>query len=159
MGINQYPVASTALIKSIQRGVAASAGNITISAVDTTKTTVRSFSTGSAGTVAARGTLGGTSTFVNNTSTGSSSPTNETYVAGVAYAQGYSPPQRYSGGGYYTYSYTINAAVANTETINHAGTLSGGTTDLTAAKFGVYLSNSTTLVATGPCRYEVVEFV
>ena len=37
-------------IKSIQRGSAASAGNITISSVDTNKSFVRSFSTGSAGT-------------------------------------------------------------------------------------------------------------
>jgi hypothetical protein len=159
MGVNQYPVASTALIKSIQRGVAASAGNITITAVDTTKTTVRSFSTGAAGTVQATGTLGGTSTFVNNVVSGSANiPTNEAYVATSVNIGAYAPPSRYSPGGYYTYVGTVNGVTANTRTINHAGTLSGGTTDLTAAKFGVYLSNSTTLVATGACRYEVVEF-
>jgi len=38
-------------------------------------------------------------------------------------------------------------------------TLSGGTTDLTTKLFGVYLLNATTLTATGPCRYEVVEFL
>jgi len=164
MGINQYPVASTALIKSIQRGVAASAGNITISAVNTAKTTVRSFSTGAAGTVAATGTMGGTSTFVNNVVNGPGTvPTN---LASVPYAQtgqgqGYDPGDRYWGGGYYnfTFTYYVEGVTANTRTISHAGTLSGGTTNLTAAKFGVYLSNSTTLVATGPCRYEVIEFV
>jgi hypothetical protein len=161
MGINQFPVASTALIKSIQRGVAASAGNITISAVDTAKTTVRSFSTGAAGTISATGTMGGTSTFVNNVTVGTTAtPTNAaTDLNGIAYAQGYAPPQRYSPGGYYTYSYAINGVVQNTRTINHAGTLSGGTTNVTTAQYGVYLSNSTTLVATGPCRYEVVEFM
>ena len=46
-------------------------------------------------------------------------------------------------------SHTSNAAAAN---------LSGGSTNLTSASYGVYLSNSTTLVATGPCRWEVVEF-
>lgn len=42
-------------IKSIQRGTAASAGAITITAVDITKTVVYSLGTGSAGTVAASG--------------------------------------------------------------------------------------------------------
>jgi hypothetical protein len=160
MGVNQYPVASTALIKSIQRGVAASAGNITITAVDTTKTTVRSFSTGASGTVQATGTLGGTSTFPNNVVAGNGTiPTNAASdLNGLAYASGYAPASRYSPGYNYTYSYAVNGVTQNTRTIAHAGTLSGGTTDLTAAKFGVYLSNSTTLVATGPCRYEVIEF-
>jgi hypothetical protein len=36
--------------------------------------------------------------------------------------------------------------------------MSGGTMDATTKQMGVYLSNSTTLVATGACRWEVVEF-
>jgi hypothetical protein len=56
MGVAIIPAASSAPTKSIQRGVAASSGAITISAVDTSKTFVRSFSNGSAGSVGATGT-------------------------------------------------------------------------------------------------------
>lgn len=56
MGVATIPAASSAPTKSIQRGVAASSGTITISAVDTSKTFVRSFSNGSAGSVGATGT-------------------------------------------------------------------------------------------------------
>jgi hypothetical protein len=129
MGIATFPLVSAGAIKSIQSGVAASAGNITINEVDITKTIVESFSTSSAGTVAARGTFGGTSTFVNNvTILSARTPTNG------------------------------SGDVQNTRTINEGSTISGGTTDLTTAEYGVYLSNSTTLVATGPCRYQVIEY-
>jgi hypothetical protein len=37
--------------------------------------------------------------------------------------------------------------------------LSGGTTTLVSAVIQGYLSNSTSLVVSGPCRWEVVEFV
>jgi hypothetical protein len=37
--------------------------------------------------------------------------------------------------------------------------LSGGTTTLTTKHFGVYLTNSTTLTATGACYWEVVEYL
>jgi hypothetical protein len=54
MGSNFYPQVSSP-IKSIQRGSAGSATTITISAVDTSKTFVRSFSTGASGTLAPSG--------------------------------------------------------------------------------------------------------
>ena len=60
MGINQVPAASSGIssvVSSVQRGSAASSGNITISAVNTAKTMVRSFSTSADGTVATTGTL------------------------------------------------------------------------------------------------------
>jgi hypothetical protein len=133
MGYQVYPQPSSGGgIKSVQRGQAVSAGNITITAVDTTKTFVRSFSEGSAGTVA-----------TNSTSTGSLSPSGgDTSGAGV----GAGPNQNAinAGGSYPSYSGTR--------------TLSGGTMDATVKQMGVYLSNSTTLVATGACRWEVVEF-
>jgi len=130
MGIATFPLTGGSGIKSIQRGTAATAGNITINAVDIAKTVVNSFSTSSEGTVAARATFGGSSTFINNVTLGNTSvPTAN-----------------------------VPGDTANTRTINHASTLSGGTTDITVAEYGVYLSNSTTLVATGPCRYEVIEY-
>jgi hypothetical protein len=60
MGVAVFPAVSAAPIKSIQRGEAVSSGAITISAVNTGKTFVRSFSTGSAGSVGATGTDAGT---------------------------------------------------------------------------------------------------
>lgn len=61
MASNIYPIISSS-IKSVQRGTASSAGNITISSVNTNKSFARSFSTGSAGTVAGTGSTSGTYT-------------------------------------------------------------------------------------------------
>ena len=38
-------------------------------------------------------------------------------------------------------------------------TLSGGSTNLATVECGVSLTNSTTITATGPCRWEVIEYV
>lgn len=129
MTYQTYPPASTSSspIKSVQRGEALTSGNITISEVDPNKTMVRSFSTGSSGTVAATGDITGTLT-----------PT------GGGTSGGYPNGSAGSAGSFPSYSGTR--------------TISGGTTSLFSAVYGVYLSNSTTLIATGPCRYEVVEF-
>lgn len=61
MGSRIYPSVSSP-IKSIQRGTAASAGNITISSVDINKAFATSFSNGSAGTVAGSANTSGTYT-------------------------------------------------------------------------------------------------
>lgn len=127
MGIAVFPAPSGGGIKLVQRGQAVSAGNITITAVDTTKTFVRSFSEGAAGTVATNSISTGTLT----PSGGSPIPVNGGNTAGYS-------------GTYPSYSGTR--------------TLSGGTMDATTKQMGVYLVNSTTLTATGACRWEVVEF-
>ena len=146
MGVSVFPAASSGGIKSVQRGQAVSAGNITITAVDTTKTFVRSFSEGAAGTVATNSTIAahnvtlsafGISRVSNNSSAATMGTTNTVGdYANTAWV-GYIPAQ------------TLTAAAA---------AASGGTMDATTKAMGVYLSNSTTLVATGACRYEVVEF-
>jgi len=59
MGYSNYPQTSSP-IKSIQRGSVASATTITISAVDISKTFVRSFSTGASGTASISGNESGT---------------------------------------------------------------------------------------------------
>jgi len=125
MGSNFYPQISSP-IKSIQRGTASSAGAITITSVNTSNTFVKSYSTGSAGTVAATGNTSGTlSPSGGNT--------------------GHGP------GG--------NAAT-NGSWPNYVGTISisAGSTSLTASEYGVYLTNSTTLTATGACKWEVIEY-
>ena len=133
MALSTFPAASGGGIKSVQRGQAVSAGNITITAVDTAKTFVRSFSEGAAGTVAS-----------NSTVTGTLSPSGGD-IAGSGTTGG--PGNQYdinAGGSFASYSGTR--------------TLSGGTMDATTKQMGSYLLNSTTITVTGACRYEVVEF-
>lgn len=61
MALNTYPLSGGGSpIKSIQRGVAASAGTITISAVNMSKSFLQSYSRGSAGSVGITGTTTGT---------------------------------------------------------------------------------------------------
>ena len=138
MGVNSVPAASSGIssvVSTVQRGTAATSGNITISAVNTAKTIVNSFSTAAAGSVAGSGTL--------SAATGSAS-----LVANIngVYA-------RYGTVGTSTLNYGDRSISLNTTNF------SGGSTNLTSAVFGVYLSNSTTLVATVACRYEVIEYV
>lgn len=176
MGVNVFPLGAggSSPIKSIQRGVAASAGNITISAVDTTKTMVRSFSTGSSGSVAATGTVAAASISGNVGATSMSIGTRSTAVNPVNGNAGWAAANISSGNGNtLTYSngglpvtfptgYLPNtsfAIPASGISANVGATsISGGSTDLTSAEFGVYLTNATTLTATGACRWEVVEF-
>jgi hypothetical protein len=135
MGINQFPASAgglSSVVKSVQRGVASSSGSITISSVDTTKTQVNSFSTGASGSTAINGNV-----YV-KWGSGQYSPVNQNpgfYVTNV---------HRYGPDGY---------GISGMNQV-----ISGGTSDVTAASFGAYLSNSTTLVVTGACRYEVVEY-
>lgn len=123
MAIITYPAKASG-IKLIQRGTTASAGGITISSVDTSKTFVRSYGTGSSGTVA-----------TNSSESGTLSPS-----GGACASQGNGSN---SGGSWPQYIGTRS--------------LSGGTTSLVSIENGVYLTGSTTLQATGACRWEVIE--
>jgi hypothetical protein len=174
MGIATYPVASGGGIKSVQRGQAVSAGSITITAVDIAKTFVRSFSEGAAGTVAASGQVSSFS--ISNPAANISNPAANISNPSALFARSFSAGTQ----GYATnaepqnaqYRFTMNGNIgSSTSTLSSmtsalsshtsnaaAANLSGGSTNLTSASYGVYLSNSTTLVATGPCRWEVVEF-
>lgn len=77
MGQSIYPPSGGSIIKSIQRGTAASAGTVTISAVDVNKSVVTSFSNGSSGVVGLSGnttiSYGGTGAGGTNTGWGSNS--------------------------------------------------------------------------------------
>ena len=172
MGIATFPASSAGLssaIRSIQRGVAASSGNITISSVDTTKTICNSFSTSSAGTVSATGALSGASGTASATSTSGASiaATNRTTWSPNPNF-GFPTATPYAAGRYgYAASQTTqaiaatNLAAQNISAQNislNATNLSGGTTSLTTAVYGIHLVNSTTITATGPCRYEVIEY-
>ena len=174
MGIATFPASSgglTSAIRTIQRGVAATSGNITITSVDTTKTICNSFSTSSAGTVSATGTISAASGTASATSTSGAaiSATNRTTWA--ATSRGSFPiialgsfNGRYGSPEANTTTQAIaatNLAAQNigAQNINvNATNLSGGTTSLTTAVYGIHLVNATTITATGPCRYEVIEY-
>ncbi|MEY4331310.1 MAG: hypothetical protein RLZZ196_48 [Bacteroidota bacterium] len=128
MASNLYPLTSSP-IKSIQRGTAASAGNVTISSVDISKSFVNSFSTGSSGTVAGLGTTEGV----------------YTPAGGAVGAPSGSLNQN---GSFPTYSGTrsITATIPNTNSF-------------VSAKYGAYLINSTTITVTGACNWEVIEHI
>ena len=153
MGIATFPSVSSP-IKSIQRGSASTAGNITITSIDTTKTVVNSFSTSSTGTVAASGAISGAS--------GSTSGFSINAANSNAYSRLTTASPRYGGSTITTntnVSFGLNATNANAQNVSlNATNISGGSTNLVSAVYGVYIVNSTTIYATGPCRYEVVEY-
>jgi hypothetical protein len=196
MGIATFPASSGGLssaVKTVQRGEAVSAGNITITAVDVSKSQVTSFSTGSAGTVAATGAISAANGTTSGASTSGQTGTNTAgywryqgnpnFITMVANAFPFQMPTpsdnsnsvhtwTYQGGRYGLVTVYVNEPASlsvqnvslngqNTNGMNvglNATNISGGSTALTAATYGAYLSNSTTLVVTGPCRYEVVEY-
>ena len=218
MGTTAYPADGGAdtSIKSVQRGVAASAGSITISSVNMSKTICQSFPTSAGGTVGGTGSVptatltstgGDTSPFGYATSTvarpvgvnnvpftaanknasyyqggyfatfkfpagtrigaGGRYGTTPIYspvafnqsvrVSGTYFVDGYPNTPTVNGSASINYSTAVNAAP--TQTIaKPSQTISGGTTNIIAKEYGIYLSNATTIVATGPCRYEVIEY-
>ena len=144
MGVANVPSAAGGGIKLVQRGEAVSARTTTITAVNTTKTFVRSFSTGAAGTVATNSVNPSVSI------TGTLSPSGGSTSGGTGFS--YGPNQNATNAQNGTFpSYSSTRTVAS-------GTMSGGTMDATVKQFGVHLTDSTTLTATGACRWEVVEF-
>lgn len=204
MGIATFP-SFVSPVKSIQRGVAAAAGDITISAVNTLKTITNSFPTSADGTVAATGTVsaatgnaGSSTVYIdgyagsgigfssqapspiftgnyNNPNVSAYNASNSAYNSPtqyfLRYTAPYNAPTQYFNTPYASaynsptpvYSNTLPTGSGNMTqngqsiTLNST-TISGGSTNLFAGAFGIYLKNSTTITATGPCRYEVIEY-
>ena len=115
-------------IKSIQRGSSASAGNVTVSSIDVSKSFIRSYSTGSAGSVG-----------VNGSESGTLSPTGFYNFGGVGGGNASS-----GGGSFPNYDGTRSTGA--------------GGTSITVSEYGAYISNSTTITTTGACRWELVEY-
>lgn len=177
MALATFPSVSSP-IKNVQRGVSVAAGDITITAVNTSKTMVTSFSNGSDGTVAPSGNIaaytGSTSgrsfgARGGNASGNSSSAGNAPAIPTSASSYVISTSPRY--GTYYGISVaysalggsylgiTIDAVNTNGENVTlNSSNMSGGTTNLVSAQYGAYLVDSTTITVTGPCRYEVIEY-
>jgi hypothetical protein len=152
MAINTYPAIASP-VKSVQRGSAAGAGTVTITAIDITKSMVHVFGTASSGTVSASFNMSMNAGSVSligprdNISTSynlGSKPTGSTAVSGE-YVGG--TPS--SGNAAWTMDRTVNAGNAS---------VGAGSNNLVAAVVQGYLSNSTSLVVSGACRWEVVEF-
>jgi len=115
MSIKQYPETSQG-VKSIQRGSTASAGNVTISAVNTSKSFVISFSTGAAGTVAINSSESGTLT----PSGGSCAAQGNGSNSGGSWPT-YSGTRSLSGGSTSLYSAEYGAHLTNSTTLTTTG--------------------------------------
>ena len=184
MGVASYPASGgglSSVVKSLQTGTASSAGTITISAVNTAKTFVTSVSTGSAGQVAASGSINAANGTTSGVSFSSAYGSIDNYMAyampiGNNYL-GYGNISAMSAAGSYTWfqatrysGYTsatyasvnqfMNAMNTNGANVGmNATSLTGGTTSgLYSASYGATLTNSTTLTVTGPCTYQVIEY-
>ena len=140
MAINTFPAVASP-VKSVQRGSAAGAGTVTITSVDISKSFVNIQGTIGSGTVAATGAVAGI--------------TGNIASANVAHFNNYASTFRYGNNG--LSGYQIGRVAATTFTGN-ASNISGGTNNLVAGQIQGYLSNATSLVVSGACRWEVVEY-
>lgn len=145
MAINTYPAVASP-VKSIQRGSAGGAGTVTITSVDISKSMVNVQGSASSGTVAASGSINASQVV---TAQGIA-------MQGFGYTGLNTIPLRNNGpyNSYFSTRLYLPPWTANMNATN----LTGGSTNLVAAVVTGYLSNSTSLVVSGACRYEVVEF-
>jgi hypothetical protein len=146
MAIATYPAVASP-VKSVQRGSAGGAGTVTISAVDINKSMVNIFGTSSSGTVSASFNMSmnaGSLSLV-----GHGNANNNYGSTAKPSGASSSPGQDNAGWNAWTLATTVNSGNAS---------VGAGSTNLIAGVVQGYLSNSTSLVVTGACRYEVVEF-
>ncbi len=115
MAIKQYPE-TLQMIKSTQRGSVVSAGSVTISSVDLSKSFVISFSTGAAGTVATNSSESGTLT----PSGGSCASQGNGSNSGGSWPT-YSGTRSLSGGSTSLYSAEYGAYLTNSTTLTTTG--------------------------------------
>lgn len=170
MAISTYPAASAGGIKSVQRGSAGGAGNVTITAVDISKSFVTVFGTTSSGTVAASGTMNASNGNINASNmsgeqrgvmfgrVGSGSTDAYSWPTDANTNNASTGPSSNIGVGGSEWRRTQNITGNATTFAGNSTNLTGGSNNLVAAVVQGYLSNSTTLVVSGACRWEVVEF-
>lgn len=135
-------------VKSVQSGVFGAAGSASITSVNTTKAIIHCVSKGSAGTVAASGTVASHALlgYLDTTYSGGH---------GIRVNGASGPPavwdvQVIQSGG-------TNSASASGLTAA-AASISGGTTNLTVKQYSAVITNATTVTADGPCEWQVVEY-
>ena len=147
MAINTYPAVASP-VKSVQRGSAAGAGTVTLTAIDINKAMVNIFGTASSGTVSASFNMSmnaGSVRLYGMSSQPNNWGQNGVPTGGVNAGYGFSA----GNGNWWYQDTTVNSGNAS---------VGAGSTNLIAGVVQGYLANSTSLVVTGACRYEVVEF-
>jgi hypothetical protein len=156
MGIANLVAPSGGGIKTVQRGLASGAGNVTISAVDVSKSFVTIYGTTSSGTVAVSAAVAADSGNI-----AASSGSNEQ----ARFWQSNNTPNWGQQLGTGAFNNNTAAALGSYGFTDSATTfsgssraLSGGSTNLVSAVVQGFLANSTTLTVSGACRWEVVEF-
>lgn len=135
-------------VKSVQSGVFGAAGSASITSVNTTKAIIHCVSKGSAGTVAASGTV--------------SSHVIQGFLD-TNYSQGHGIRLEGSGGGPANWSVQVIqsggvSSASNSGLTATAASISGGTTNLTVKQYSAVITNATTVTADGPCEWQVVEY-
>jgi len=154
MALATYPAVASP-IKSIQRGSAAGAGSVTISTIVPLKSTIMVFGTTSSGTVSA--------SFNMSMNAGSASLIGQSKQDGTnIYAYTSRPTGtngflNWSGSGvsgsrgnlFWNQTATVNAGTAS---------VGAGSNNLVAAVITGYIQDATTIVVSGACRWEVVEY-
>lgn len=157
MGVTVVPTATGGGIKSVQRGLAGASGTVTITAVDITKSFVTVFGTASSGSVAGSGSVSAQNGTV-NAMNGQIAARQLFLGGGTNYAPSFANgPYNGTGsviGQFASATKNYNAPAAN---LNFQA-ITGGTNNLVTAIVQGYLSNSTSLIVSGACRWEVVEF-
>ena len=171
MALSVFPAPSAGGIKSVQRGSAAGAGTVTITAVDTSKSFVNVFGTTSTGTVAATGNINAMNGTLNgyngtlsaqsgsNSQASINSGNNNPQISGI-YVGG-TPSGNWGGTNVAAGTINTNAQNVgfNAKTLStNATTLTGSSNNLVSGVVQGYLSGSTSLEVSGACRWEVVEF-
>lgn len=154
MALATFPSVSSP-VKSVQRGSAAGAGTVTITAIDISKSMVNVFGTTSSGTVSASFGMSMNSGTMNYFVPGIQDRSN---FGAMGYAPnvvntGVQQSGRNDQSANTTYAYLVPATVNAGNAVVNAGS-----NNLVAGVIQGYLSNSTSLVVSGACRWEVVEF-
>jgi len=116
MAYTTFP-AKASIVKSIQRGSTASAGNVTISSIDISKSFINSFSTGSAGSIGTNSSTSGTLT----PSGGNVSVSSPSFNPAGGSFPNYVGTRSYSGGSTSLTSASFGAHIANSTTITVTG--------------------------------------
>lgn len=159
MAINTYPAVASP-VKSIQRGSAGGSGSITVTSINPAKSTLQVFGTASTGTVSASFNMSmnaGTTTAFGEVGFNSNNfgdqripyPGSSTGWAQTA-PQNSATPTRSAA--------STNIWVLTTPVNSGNASVGAGSTNLVAAVVSGYISDATTIVVTGACRWELVEY-
>jgi hypothetical protein len=116
MAYSTFP-ATSSIIKSVQRGSTASAGNVTISQINTAKSFINSFSTSSTGSIGTNSSTSGTLT----PSGGNVSVSSPSFNPAGGSFPNYVGTRSYSGGSTSLTSASFGAYIANATTITTTG--------------------------------------